>query len=125
MELYGWDVDAVTDLGSYEGACSNSTFAGGMGTSAKGVVSTFCHGYGTATLDLGQCGVLSASYKIEALLNGTQIALVQNNQNSIVKSFYYKPKDELLVKSNSPYSFMIINSLQVFCEGINFDLFVI
>lgn len=118
MELYGWDMGKLKGLNSYTGSCGNSAFVKGAGS-----LSATFHEYGKASLDLGQCGYSSTSYEISVTLNGSSIVSFSENKESVVSTFYYKPNDELVIKSSYLGSYMIIKSLQLYCGGTFFYIY--
>ena len=125
MDRAGWKINVETDLSKHSrpNACSNfkgnfgSTFRGYKhGSTSNGTLTTKFKGSGRASLDFGNCGIFSRSV-IDVFLNDNWVGSANATENSTEINFYYESQDELKIFSNTNNEIMIINSLELLCNG--------
>ena len=119
MENNGWSFDiAYNKPVRYKEICStDNTWYGYTETPDDGKIATTFTGWGTATLDYGNC--LVGAYDrgtVNVLLNDKLIDLAQKNTGSTQITFDFYPKDVLLLKGTLG-GVIKLNSLKLTCQG--------
>ena len=114
MKNNGWSFDTNYDENSYVSCAIPNTWYGykypGVGT----VTASFT-GWGTATLDYGNC---LTEGKVNVYLNGVLKDVAYKNTPSKQITFDFSPNDVLLLSET--YGVIKLNSLKLTCRGRTF-----